>query len=188
MDRVRQQDFAASGVVLAAQSPSQLRADRRGRCQRDHASGLPPMHVHGLGWHRPTERAEHAPACERDGARGVGRRVQVGKVLPSCTLHRSGLVSGDSDVINVRFGPLCGLKSDISQGPSSANSGPEQVQQTEQAYSITSSASASTVGGTSRPSALAVLRLIINGSIIGGRRRGALEQSGDVDFRTYMRQ
>jgi hypothetical protein len=28
---------------------------------------------------------------------------------------------GDSDLINVRFGPRCGLKSDISRGPRSAN-------------------------------------------------------------------
>jgi hypothetical protein len=27
---------------------------------------------------------------------------------------------GDSDLINVRFGPLCGLKSDIPRGPRSA--------------------------------------------------------------------
>ena len=36
---------------------------------------------------------------------------------------------GDSDLINVRFGPLCGLKSDISRGLRSANSGCEQMQQ-----------------------------------------------------------
>src|SRR5262249_2977493 len=30
---------------------------------------------------------------------------------------------GDRDLINDRFGPLCGLKSDISRGPRSANSG-----------------------------------------------------------------
>jgi hypothetical protein len=47
---------------------------------------------------------------------------------------------GDSDQINFRFGPLCGLKSDILRGPRSANSRPEQVQQTQATYSITSSA------------------------------------------------
>jgi len=36
---------------------------------------------------------------------------------------------GDSDLINVRFGPLCGLKSDISRGLRSANSGCEQMHQ-----------------------------------------------------------
>src|SRR5262249_51606251 len=59
--------------------------------------------------------------------------------------QRSLIAIGDSDLINVRFGPLCRLKSDILRGPRSATSGPEQVQQTEQAYSITSSASASTL-------------------------------------------
>jgi hypothetical protein len=53
-------------------------------------------------------------------------------------------------MINVRFGPLCGLKSDVSLRPRSANSRPEQVQQTEQAYSITSSAVVSNVGGNTK--------------------------------------
>jgi hypothetical protein len=35
----------------------------------------------------------------------------------------------DSDLINVRFGPLCGLKSDISCGPGCAKTGCEQSQQ-----------------------------------------------------------
>src|SRR5262245_41401676 len=48
----------------------------------------------------------------------------------------------------------------------SANSRPEQVQQTEQAYSITSSAMASSPGGKLRPNALAVLRLITNSNLI----------------------
>src|ERR1700745_2317923 len=43
----------------------------------------------------------------------------------------------DSDLINVRFGPLCGLKSDISRGPRSAITGCEQSQQSG-LYSITS--------------------------------------------------
>jgi hypothetical protein len=29
-------------------------------------------------------------------------------------------VTGDSDLINVRFGPLCGLTADISRGPRSS--------------------------------------------------------------------
>jgi hypothetical protein len=36
---------------------------------------------------------------------------------------------GNSDLIDVRFCPLCGLKSDISRGPRSAISGCEQMQQ-----------------------------------------------------------
>jgi hypothetical protein len=55
---------------------------------------------------------------------------------------------------------------------------PEQVQQESvqnQDYSITSSARASNVGGTSRPSALAVLRLMASSNLVGcwtGRSAG----------------
>src|SRR6516164_6426798 len=38
----------------------------------------------------------------------------------ACT-HK--IAVGDGDLINVRFGPLCGLKSDISRGPRSAKLG-----------------------------------------------------------------
>jgi ABC-type methionine transport system permease subunit len=41
------------------------------------------------------------------------------------------------------------------------------VQQTEQAYSITSSARASMIGGISRPIALAVLTLITSVNLVG---------------------
>src|SRR5262245_13837218 len=44
----------------------------------------------------------------------------------ACT-HKIAI--GDSNLVNVRFGPLCGLKSDISRGPRSAKSGCEQSQQ-----------------------------------------------------------
>ena len=40
------------------------------------------------------------------------------------------------EIINVRFGPLCGLKSDISRRPRSARNGREQSQQGSP-YSIT---------------------------------------------------
>ena len=43
---------------------------------------------------------------------------------------------------------------------------PEQVQQTEQAYSITSSAIARRPGGKVRPNGLAVLRLITNSNLV----------------------
>jgi hypothetical protein len=47
----------------------------------------------------------------------------------------------------------------------SANSGREQMQQ-HRDYSITSSASASTLSGNVRPSALAVLRLMISSNLV----------------------
>jgi hypothetical protein len=48
------------------------------------------------------------------------------RVLGVCTYK---IAIGDSDLINVRFDPLCGLNSDITQGPRSAISGREQMQQ-----------------------------------------------------------
>jgi hypothetical protein len=69
------------------------------------------------------------------------------------------------DLITVRFCPLCGLTADISRGPRSAITGREQSQQNDP-YSITSSARASTVDGTSRPRALAVLRLKVRRSAL----------------------
>jgi hypothetical protein len=58
--------------------------------------------------------------------------------------------------------------------PGRANSGREQMQQ-KTLYSITSSARPSTIAGTSRPSALAVLRLSANTYLVGactGRSAG----------------
>jgi hypothetical protein len=48
-----------------------------------------------------------------------------------------------------------------------ATSGCEQSQQTNSLYSITSSARASSVGGSSRPIAFAVLRLMISSYLVG---------------------
>jgi hypothetical protein len=62
----------------------------------------------------------------RSGAGWSGGRTRRRGRLRACT-HKIAI--GDSDVINVRFCPLCGLKSDISRGPRSANSGCEQSQQ-----------------------------------------------------------
>jgi hypothetical protein len=46
--------------------------------------------------------------------------IKPGEDTRACT-HKIAI--GDSNLINVRFGPLCGLKEDVSRGPRSAKSG-----------------------------------------------------------------
>ena len=79
--------------------------------------------------------------------------------ISACT-HKIAI--GDSDLINVGFGPLCGLKSDISRGPRSARIGLMYCNKRGGlvGYSITSSARTSSHGGRVTPTVLAVLRLI----------------------------
>jgi len=55
-----------------------------------------------------------------------------------------------------------------------ANSRPEQAQQTEQAYSITSSTRMSKIVGISRPSALAVRKLITRSNLVGSTNGSSL--------------
>ena len=97
-------------------------------------------------------------------AQNSARPVEAAR---TCT-HKIAI--GDSDLINVRLGPLCGLESDISRGPRSANSGREQAQQCVQencVYSIISSATVRKLSDRLRPSALAVLRLITSSNLVG---------------------
>src|SRR5215510_5526626 len=47
------------------------------------------------------------------------RNNLLGQANALCLLGR--VTIDDSDLINVRIGPLCGLKSDISRGPRSAD-------------------------------------------------------------------
>jgi hypothetical protein len=61
---------------------------------------------------------------------------------------------------------FCGLRSDISRGPRSAN-GRHMHRSADRRYSITSSARASSVAGRSKPIALAVLRLITSSYLVG---------------------
>ena len=72
--------------------------------------------------------------------------------------------------------PRLSVSADIPVRQQSASSGREQVQQSR-GYSIVSSAVASSVAGTSRPSAFAVLRLITSSYLVGactGRSAGFL--------------
>jgi hypothetical protein len=102
--------------------------------------------------------AEHLKLHPEDIGRSIGweiLRIGLGRVL-----IKSRLVTATR--IIVRFGPLCGLKSDISRGPRSAMNG--LMHCNKQAvligYSITSSARTSSHGGRVKPSVFAVLRLI----------------------------
>ena len=62
---------------------------------------------------------------------------------------------------DVRYAPGGGAKTDTADGPLRANTG------NDKAYSITSSARPSSIGGTSRPIAFAALRLITSSNLVG---------------------
>ena len=112
-------------------------------------------------------RAARQRWLARQRARNAG--TQTAEQEPADWSRATHKIAG-SDLINVRFGPLCGLKSDISRGPRSAISCREQMQQMKWrlfAYSITSLARASSIGGISRPSALAVVRLMMRSNLVG---------------------
>src|SRR3979490_751379 len=76
--------------------------------------------------------------------------VRLGSALPRTA-------DLDRQVRQVRLGP----QSDSCTATNNAHGCNESI------YSITSSARASSIGGTSRPSALAVLRLITNSNLVG---------------------
>jgi hypothetical protein len=90
---------------------------------------------------------------QRDGrGRWLSSAAAVGPREPALlgrALIKPRLVN--SDLINVRFGPLCGLKSDISRGPRSAQT------RTSPDHSIVGATSSD--DGTSTPSALAIFRI-----------------------------
>src|SRR5262245_26769537 len=81
-------------------------------------------------------------------------------------------------LVHVRFAPKATESLRHGEWTQCAITGCEQSQQGSP-YSITSSARASSVGGTSRPSAFAVFRLITNSNFVAsnaslGRERGSL--------------
>ena len=63
------------------------------------------------------------------------------------------------------YPPILSVIADIGRQPGSAKTGREQLQQMA-SYSITSSASASSAGGTLRRSILAVCRLMTNSNLL----------------------
>jgi hypothetical protein len=89
-------------------------------------------------------------------------------------LKRTGQGPREVRIGDVRFGSHSGLKSDIAACPKSATTRLKHRSK-EPRYSVTSSARASSVGGTVRPSALAVLRLMTSSNFVGcsiGRSAG----------------
>src|SRR5262245_61479562 len=69
---------------------------------------------------------------KRSNAHGEKPPMRIGRagyvvLCPRACTHKIAI--GDSDLINVRIGPLCGLTPDISRGPRSTIRRPEQVQQ-----------------------------------------------------------
>ena len=68
----------------------------------------------------------HQPISSSAHELALGQALSFG--FRACTYK---IAIGGSDLINVRFTPLCGLKLDISRRPRSAITRPEQVQQTE---------------------------------------------------------
>src|SRR5215471_11924504 len=134
------------------------------------------------GWHLATPATPRAPpgarastSSDRSTAASAASfnpvPLQTAKVVLGRVLIKSRLVQRPG---SIRFGPLCGLKSDISRGPRSAISGREQSQQNP-LYSITSSASESRLSEILMPSASAVLRLITVSNLVGcstGRSAG----------------
>jgi hypothetical protein len=65
-----------------------------------------------------------------------------------------------------RYAPISGLWLKLIDWPKGANSRPEQVQQTEQAYSITSSARARKASGIGRPIAFAAFTLTTSSNLV----------------------
>jgi hypothetical protein len=100
--------------------------------------------------------------------------IKPGEDTRACT-HKIAI--GDSNLINVRFGPLCGLKEDVSRGPRSANCGLMRRSKTSAVARLFDHlvGAGKSVGGTSRQSAFAVLRLITSSYLVGfctGRSAG----------------
>src|SRR6516162_4492505 len=81
----------------------------------------------------------------------------------------SRAASGNRRSRQIRSTSDSGHRGEPERPPFSANSRSEQVQQIQQAYSITSSASESRLSETLTPSALAVLTLITNSNLVGCR-------------------
>jgi hypothetical protein len=104
---------------------------------------------------------------------GSDQSADIGATVQSVTCWRGRPMSEAGSysavrrcLLNVCFGSVFGLRSDISRRPRVPKAALSN-RSTAAPYSITSSAMASSVGGTSRPSALAVLRLMTSSNLVG---------------------
>ena len=99
----------------------------------------------------------------RPKSRRVNRKGRAIAARDSPLWHAS--ISEDRPISGARVCPLCPRKRtnsrECSACPLSANTG------NDKAYSITSSARPSSIGGTSRPIAFAALRLITSSNLVG---------------------
>ena len=137
--------------------------------------GRPPFRHPGCSGHCAAQNPTPLSTLKFHDWRSSGRRfaghfvsgytddVRFGSLVDICSAKR-----------DVRFAPESGHVRCTSSCPQSANSG-HRV-----AYSITSSARASNVGGIARPMALAALRLITKSNLVGcstGRSAGLVPVS-----------
>jgi hypothetical protein len=86
-------------------------------CSPNRMTAQPHNRGTGVGEYE-TEREAAMPARQKtpDGAEPLIIQ-EGGEPTRACT-HKIAI--GDSDLINVRFAPLCGLKSELPRGPRSA--------------------------------------------------------------------
>jgi hypothetical protein len=78
-------------------------------------------------------RMTHIRWCHRQQRRGrYCGLLKVGFLARACT-HK--IAVGGSDLLNACFGPLCGLKSDISRGPKSGREQPQTNDANSQPFS-----------------------------------------------------
>ena len=88
--------------------------------------------------------------------------------VPTVPPYQTAYPYRSAPLAHVRFAPESRLQSDIAPCPLCAKTGLVHRSKPHR-YSITSSTVASSDGGTSRPSALAVLRLVANSNLVGDR-------------------
>jgi hypothetical protein len=122
-------------------------------------------------------RSRHRPGSDDSSTRGLRVRGDPSRRCSELFGQRAGvLVHRSHAAVAISEGSFSLVKPDrLRGGHEELGSRAAGRRTKDKPYSITSSARASSVGGTVRPSALAVLRLIISSYLVGsctGRSRG----------------